>query len=148
MRDINAIADDLNSLAAGDFDWNRPGAPGWERLQGLCDEMLERNEPAVCAPLMFAVMERLDKSDLGSPGPLVHTMEKWQGHYEDFLAESLFRKPSPLGVWMANRMLNTYPANADRWLALLRGVAVHPKASFEAKRLAADFLHYQAGRDV
>ncbi len=146
MRTLKEIAGDLDSLSAQDFDWNNPAASGTERLQRLCDELLVFNDVSKCAPLMFAVMERLDTSDLGSPGPLVHTMEKWRGGYETFLAESLRRKPSPLTVWMINRILNGKPRDADSWLALLQSVQGHPNASEKAKQYATNFLDWQAGR--
>jgi hypothetical protein len=92
---------------------------------------------------MLDLMERLDHADLGSPGPLVHTIEGWPGQYEELLAASIRRKPSPLTVWMANRILNARPANADAWLDLLRRVRDHPTASPEAKADAEDFVRYQ-----
>jgi hypothetical protein len=146
MRSQNDIADDFDSLTANDFDWSNRTAHGWERLQCLCDELLVINHAASCAPVMFGVMERLDCSDLGSPGPLVHTMEKWRGSYESLLAESIRRKPSPLTVWMVNRILNTNPPDAEKWLALLRGALDHPSASDQTKQQAMHFLDFQAGK--
>ena len=146
MRTLNEITGDFDSLTAGDFDeWNL-AATGSKRLRELCDELLAINDAAACAPILIGVMERLDDSRLGTPGPLVHTLEKWHGSYESLLAESLRRKPSPLTVWMVNRILNTDPPDAANWIALLQGVALHPAASEETKRQAAHFLDYQAGR--
>jgi hypothetical protein len=94
---------------------------------------------------MFEFMERLDASDLGNPGPLVHTLEEWRGTYESFLAESIRRKPTPLSVWMVNRILNSKPLDAANWLALLQEVLDHPGAASKAKKQAAHFLEEQAG---
>lgn len=146
MRTLSDIAADFDSLTASDFDEWITTANGWERLDQLCDEMLAINDVAACAPIMFGVMERLDQSRLGTPGPLVHTLEKWRGGYELFLAESLRRKPSPLTVWMANRILNLNPPDAATWMTLLQSVADHPAASEESKRQAARYLVYQGRR--
>jgi hypothetical protein len=66
---------------------------------------------------MFRTMERLDGVELGTPGPLVHTLETWRGGYEKLLAESARRKPTSLSVWMVNRILNVRPPDSDSWLA-------------------------------
>jgi hypothetical protein len=146
MRPLDDIAADFDSLTIADFDESSTTANGWERLYELCDEMLAINDVAACAPTMFAVMERLDQSRLGTPGPLVQTLENWRGGYESFLAESLRRKPSPLTVWMVNRIPNVNPPDAATWIGQLQSVAEHPAASDEAKRMAAHFLDYQARR--
>jgi hypothetical protein len=49
-----------------------------------------------------------------------YTLESWPGRYEALLAESVRRKPSPLTVWMVNRILNARSPDADAWLTLLR----------------------------
>src|ERR1700722_19323310 len=105
-RSVAEIAADFDSLTARDFDYAVVGAGGWQRLDELCDEMRAVNDPAACAPQLFRTMERLDGVDLGTPGPLVHTLESWPGRYEKLLAESVRRKPTPLSVWMVNRILN------------------------------------------
>jgi hypothetical protein len=145
MRGLKDIAEDLDLLVARDFDLGNTSAAGWERLQRLCDELLAINDVASCAPVMFKIMERLDGSDLGNPGPLVHTLEEWRGTYESFLAESIRRKPTPLSVWMVNRILNSKPSDATNWLVLLQQVLDHPGAASKAKQQAAHFLKYQAG---
>lgn len=100
------------------------------------------DDAALCATVMFRTMERLDESDLGSPGPLVHTLEACAG-YEPFLVESLRRKPTQLSVWMVNRILNADPPDAKDWLALLASANEHPNASEETKAEALSFLNYQ-----
>ena len=142
-RGIQEIAADFDALTTPDFDYANSGVYGLERLGELCDEMRAVNNPAACMPVLFRTMERLDNADLGSPGPLVHTLEAWRGSYEALLAESVRRKPSPLSVWMINRILNTKPPDANSWLAMLRSVASHPIASVEAKRQAEYFIRYQ-----
>src|SRR5262249_34601243 len=138
-RHVAEIAADFDALTAHDFDYGNAGATGWERLDELCDEMREINDPAACAPVMLRTMERLDSVELGTPGPLVHTLETWSGGYEQLLAQSVRRKPTPLSVWMVNRILNANPPDAESWLALLRTVASNSAASEKAKAEAKGF---------
>ena len=146
-RSVSQIAIDFDSLAAIDFDYSNVEASGWAKLDSLCDEMRELNDASACAPIMFRTMERLDNVELGTPGPLVHTLESWRGKYETLLAESVRRKPSPLTVWMVNRILNTQPPDRDVWLALLASVLQNPSASDSTKSDAAEFLERQTARN-
>ncbi len=66
------------------------------------------------------------------------------GSMKRYLAESVRRKPTPLSVWMVNRILNAEPADAAASMALLRSVAENPAASESTKRRAAHFVEYQA----
>ncbi len=145
-RDIDRVAADFDLLVASDFDSANPNASGWDRLRKLCDELLAIDQPAICAQVAFRTMERLDGVDLGTPGPLVHTLETWGGSYEAFLVESVRRKPTSLSVWMVNRILNATPKDESAWLELLRSVADHPLASRLTKHEAQGFLGYQKRR--
>jgi hypothetical protein len=91
-------------------------------------------------------MERLDDADLGTPGPLVHTLESWPGRYETLFMDSVKRKPLPLTVWMVNRILNAHPPKSEQWLELLRRSQIHPLASASTKLDVARFLEHQAKR--
>ena len=142
-RNIAEIKADFDALILRDFDYANPGVRGLEQLGELCDEMRAANDPAVCVPIMFQTMERLDGAELGDPGPLVHTIETSRRRYEELLAESVWRKPTPLSVWMVNRILNTGPPDAAAWMALLQVVAENPAASESTKRDAAHFVEYQ-----
>jgi hypothetical protein len=149
-RSIAEIAADLDSLTARDFDYDYAvgGARGLERLNEICGEMEEANDPEACAPVMFRTMERLDGVDgvdVTSLAPLVHTLETWRGRYEELLADSVRRKPTPISVWMVNRILNGRPPDTKSWMALLRSVADNAAASDEIRAQAQGFLEYQAG---
>jgi hypothetical protein len=98
---------------------------------------------------MFAVMERLPGADMGSPGPLVHTLEKLGG-YEKELVLSVARCPTTLSVWMVNRILNSdlTPADRRKYLALLEQAFVHPKATEGVRHDARRFIDYQNGKTV
>jgi hypothetical protein len=142
-RSIEAIAAEFEALRASDFDYANIGANGWERMDQLCDEMLALNDPAACAPILFRTMERLDNLELGTPGSLVHTLEKWPSIYEPLLVESIRRKPMPLTVWMINRILNAKPPDWEDWFTLLRSGVDHPKASAQTKAEALRFIKFQ-----
>jgi hypothetical protein len=144
-RTLSQIATDFDALAAIDFDYAYVEADGWAKLDRLCDEMRELNDASACAPIIFRTMERLDNVELGMPGPLVHTLESWPGEYETLLAESVRRKPSPLTVWMVNRILNTQPPDGDVWMELFASVLQNPSTSDSTKTDAADFLQRQTG---
>ncbi len=144
-RSLAEIAAELEALTLFDFDPMNVDANGDDRLHAICAEFAERDDPQRWAPLLYSLMERLDEADLGSPGPLVHTLEACSG-YRPLLAESLRRKPSPLTVWMANRVLNSDPPDTPEWLELLRRSADHAAASARAQADARGFLEYQATR--
>lgn len=105
-RSLEQIVADLGALAEDYFDYNGAAMRGPECLDGICTDVLKLPVPSAAFPELFRLMERLSGSDLGSPGPLVHTMEKHIGCYEDSLAASIHRKPTTLTVWMVNRILN------------------------------------------
>jgi len=141
-RTLEEVKTDLEQLSPLDFEYSHIDARGLERLNQFCTEITEfRTELA--APILFATMERLDGCDLGSPGPLVHTLESMP-NYQRFLKDSLFRKPTLLSVWMINRILNSHPMNSADWLSLLRRTSSHPAASAETKQQAIHFLKCQA----
>lgn len=144
-RSLNDVAAALRALTPADFDLDNVEANGDERLAALCAELAERDDPQQWAPLLYSLMERLDDADLGSPGPIVHTLEACSG-YQPALAESLRRKPTPLTVWMANRVLNLDAPDAAAWRELLHQAAKHPAASPQARSDARHFLEYQATR--
>jgi hypothetical protein len=92
-------------------------------------------------------MERRPDVDLGSPGPLVHTLERLHG-YEDELMRSVRRQPSLLSVWMVNRMLNTNLSQDARhsYMALLNEAFSHPHASKTVREDVRGFIELQTGK--
>src|SRR6266545_4242776 len=114
------ITAELEALTLFDFDPMNVDANGDDRLHAICAELAERDDPQRWAPLLYSLME--------------------------LLAESLPRKPSPLTVWMANRVLDSDPPDTPEWLELLRRSADHPAASAQAQADARGFLEYQATR--
>jgi hypothetical protein len=135
----------FRALQASDFDYENINAHGPERLSELTDALMSVPEPERAVPEMFSVMERMPEADLGSPGPLVHTMERWRGGYEHELVNSVRRCPSLLSVWMVNRILNSdLPGDTRRsYMSLLNDAATHPTASESVRESARDFIDFQ-----
>jgi hypothetical protein len=140
---LAAIREALEALRPEDFDDMNEASDGSERLNGLCRELAERDDPDSWMPLLFALMERLDEVDLGSPGPIVHALERTGVEYHPLLARSVRRKPTPLTVWMVNRILNKDPADRDDWVEILASVEQVPIVSPETVREAREFLAFQ-----
>jgi hypothetical protein len=135
----------FRALQAGDFDYKNINARGLERLAELTDALMNVPDAEKAIPEMFSVMERLPDADLGSPGPLVHTMERWRGGYEHELVDSVRRCPSILSVWMVNRILNTdLPDDTRRsYMSLLNEVATHTTAPEPVREDARRFVDFQ-----
>ena len=143
IRTFEQIIELLAALKPEDFDDLIP-----EELFTLTDELKALPNPERGVPALFDLMERLSGSDLGCPGPIVHTLESMQGQYETELCESLRRKPTPLSVWMVNRILNACrnPVERNAYLAVLQSAAEHPEASTEAREDALHFIELQSDR--
>jgi hypothetical protein len=145
---LTEIREELDALGPDDFDDMNEAATGPDRLHQITDELVARDDPESWMPLLFALMERLDGVDLGSPGPIVHALERTGVGYHPLLAESVRRKPTPLTIWMVNRVLNGKPSNRDYWIQILEGVQRNPVASSEAREESREFLAYQRSGDA
>lgn len=153
---IEEILADLDALMPEDFNQNNQQANGMEKLWILTGQLSKVGEPEKVIEALFRFIERLSQSeeidpryDLGTPGPLVHTLEKYQG-YERYLINSVKRYPTPLTVWMINRVINGTQDTRKReiWLKILEAVNYHPSATSLVKKNAQDFLEYQANKDT
>ena len=144
---ILGIAKELEGLTEEDFDFDRVEANGDKRLYELVENLEKFDAPEQIAEILFRLMERLSDCDLGSPGPIVHTLEKLES-YQKHLFESLKRKPTQLTVWMANRILNVTSIQSERefLLMLLQNVESNPQASIDTKKRTQRFLEFQRKR--
>jgi hypothetical protein len=137
----------LDALTENDFDpWN-PVARGRERLGEIC-RGLAHLPTREAAPMILELIERFAsprkfdaRYDLGTPGPLVRTLESLPG-YESFLVESIARRPAPLSIWVVNRILHESRGTARYrvFLGVLRRVLDHPTAPPEIKEEALSCL--------
>jgi hypothetical protein len=109
-----------------------------DKLKGDKDELLAI-EP------ILRLIEKYPTTDFGSPGPLVHFIERFVGQYEQKLLESLDRKPTPLTVWMLNRVINGAKNKETRLTLIqkLERISQNPNVDKETKEEALSFLKFQ-----
>lgn len=142
-RTFDQLLADFAALKPSDFEDEYAGL---DKLRGLTDELMAQPQPDRGIPALFAVMERMPVAEMGSPGPLVHTLERMRGHYEHELVHSIKRQPANLSVWMVNRILNGTRDSRQRqiYLDLLRIAAEHPKAPGPVRHEAVHFIQHQS----
>jgi hypothetical protein len=141
-RTFDQLLSDFAALKPSDFD---DELAGLDKLRELTDELMAQPQPERAVPALFAVMERMPDTEMGTPGPLVHTLERLRGQYEHELVESIKRQPANLSVWMVNRILNGTRDSGQRqiYLDLLRVAAEHPTAPEPVRHEAKDFIQHQ-----
>lgn len=94
---------------------------------------------------IFNILEKYPLVDFGSPGPIVHTLESFQGLYEYYLFDSLKRRPTPLTVWMFNRIINA-EQNAiikENLITRLESFLSHTLIEKETIEAITGFVEYQ-----
>ncbi|HPN69579.1 MAG TPA: hypothetical protein PLZ32_08665 [Saprospiraceae bacterium] len=114
-------------------------------LYELTDKLnADKDEVQAIEPI-FRLIEKYPTNDFGSPGPLVHFIERFIGQYEQKLLESLDRKPTQLTVWMLNRVINGAKSKTMRLTLIqrLEGIIQNPNADNETRNEALDFLKFQ-----
>jgi hypothetical protein len=145
---------ELDELQPDDFSNRNAGANGMQRLHVLLPGLAAVSRPKEAALAILKLIERLSDTpdlgdcELGTPGPLVHELEKLTG-YEPQLIESVIRFPTPLTIWMLNRVMNTLETNDESWVRLLevlKGAAVATNAAPGAREEARQFVQYQETR--
>jgi hypothetical protein len=88
-------------------------------------------------------LEANPEEDFGTPGPLVHYIERSFRHrYTGQLLQSLKRKPTTHTLWMLNRIFNGAKDEGERnsYMNAFREAHNHPKADQLAREDAAHFL--------
>jgi len=93
-------------------------------------------------------MESHPTIDFGSPGPLVHFVERFHGAaYVDALVASIRRRPTAHTAWMLNRVINGAPtAGAEALVETMKQARAHPLADESAVAALTGFLAHQSGR--
>jgi hypothetical protein len=116
-----------------------------EALYALLDGLGDlRSDPDVRRELV-SIFERFPDADLGSPGPIVHALEKSPiDEHVELLASSLQRRATVMTVWMAERCFRSRLSerNRSRLLAALAG-AREQSISGEVAEAIADALRKQ-----
>ena len=118
-------------------------------LANLMDELQTKPDFERVINPIFQLIERYPHADFGNPGPLVHTLESKSGSYEDCLQQSLNRRPTPLTVWMLNRIINGEKNSIIRenLLSRLANLLTHPLIDDGTKEIVQGFIEYQNRND-
>ena len=129
------VAQQLSGIAAADqFELRSEQlVDGWTASGGGLE--------AVAPILRF--MEDHPAVDFGTPGALVHFVERFYGKgYEGLLIESIRRKPTAHTAWMLNRLINgTQEADLrQRLIGLMLQAKAHPLADSTAVEALRNFL--------
>ena len=114
-------------------------------LYEVLESEQEIDDPSEVFPHAFRFFEDHAQADLGTPGPLVHFLERFHPRYLDELCQSIARRPTFLTTWMLNRILNIEPPgpNRNRLIGLLRTAADHPLATGVVREQSQQFLSHQ-----
>ena len=89
---------------------------------------------------LLRLMERHPLTDFGSPGPIVHFVERfYKKGYEEELLLSLKRMPTLHTVWMLNRLINGTD-QAEVYLDLLKEISENASYNKEIREEALHFL--------
>lgn len=108
----------------------------------LVDEWSKSTDAFEAVEPILMFMESNPGIEFGSPGPLVHFIERFhQRGYEEKLLESIERNPTRHTVWMLNRLINgtSDPSHKQRLVEALRGVR-RPGVDSRAFDAATRFL--------
>ena len=147
-RSIREVIAELDAFQPANFEEDIL-EEGFDHLYDVCAELADTLHPEYGAEALFALLERIEGKDLGSPGPAVQALEKL-ADYQAGLIGSMQRKPTTYTVWMVNRVLNTplTPELRQYWLGLLQATLSHVSASEETKAEAERFIEYQNSQVV
>lgn len=133
METLNSI---IQKMEAGMQD-----REDFETVMMDCMEEIEENYNQLDSvqPLL-RLMERHPLTDFGSPGPIVHFVERfYKKGYEEELLLSLKRMPTLHTVWMLNRLINGTD-QAEVYLELLKEISENASYNKEIREEALHFL--------
>lgn len=97
---------------------------------------------------ILRLMEDHEDAEFGSPGLLVHFLERFfRKGYESRLLESIRRKPTSHTLWMLNRLMNGV-GEGERTLlvAVLRAVVMRSDVTQVVRDSAINYLDFQGDR--
>ena len=140
------IIAELNSMIINDVE----DYDAVEKINMLMDELEKNNDSHLACGAMISLLERNPEFEFGTPGEPVHTLEDHPGHYEEFLYQSLNRKPTDMTVWMLNRIINAEENEGAKkeQLKLMRKCASNPQADKLAKSSARNYIKYQKQKQM
>ena len=102
------------------------------RLDEIVDPLVDAERIKAATPAILRVFERFPHALLGSPGPLVHCVERTSMEtYMPMLLESFKRQPNRMTLWMMRRCLRS-ELSTQIWCSIistLREVRRMPSAA-------------------
>jgi hypothetical protein len=110
-------------------------------IMALVEESPDSSE---VTPYIFAFFEANPDAESGSPGPLVHFLEK-QPEYQTALISSIEKAPVRHTTLMINRILNSKISSEKRafFTALLQSILTQPRSDETTKEITENFLKRQ-----
>ena len=114
-----------------------------DKLYDAVDIVEGLDEVKEIIPNIFDFMRKHSKSDLGSPGPLVHLIEKFYPNIIDQLIDSQNKLPTYHTLWMVDRVLNDPNLNNENRIKLidcLSDIASNPSVESSIKEEAMESL--------
>ena len=133
METLNSI---IQKMEAGMQD-----NEDFETVMMDCMEEIEENYNQLDSvqPLL-RLMERHPLTDFGSPGPIVHFVERfYKKGYEEELLLSLKRMPTLHTIWMLNRLVNGTD-QSEVYLDFLKEISKNASYDKEIREEALHFL--------
>ena len=89
------------------------------RLYQITDQLIDTEQVLAATPAMLRIFERYPGALLGSPGPLVHCVEKaGLERFLPMLLESFRAHPNRMTLWMLERCLRSAPSTQSRFSIL------------------------------
>ncbi|SFO32770.1 hypothetical protein SAMN05216351_106137 [Pseudobutyrivibrio sp. JW11] len=117
----------------------------FEGSEEKLETIIEENDSLENVKRILTFMEKHPDVDYGMPGPLVHYIERFfLNGYEELLYDSVKNNPTEHTLWMLNRIINSPKLiNRDKYLTLMKGIAVSDNVSKQIRSEAKLFLNYQ-----
>jgi hypothetical protein len=97
---------------------------------------------------IFNFLERNPTSDIGSPGPLVHLLEKHFPSYVPNLIKSLESAPSINAIFMLHRIMNSSITKQERqiYLGLLNDISINKSYDVTVCKEAKEYCDYHSAK--
>lgn len=132
METLSAIIEKMEYSINDDF----------EKVMMECMEDIKENyDRSDSVKPLLLLMERHPLTDFGSPGPIVHFVERfYKKGYEEELVASLNRIPTVHTVWMLNRIINATD-DPEAYLSLLKQISENEAYDNRIREEALHFLH-------
>jgi hypothetical protein len=138
-RPITAVCDDLQRLLSGPLRDR-------DAVDELAAEVSVHPEGIAAVGILLRLLETNPEVEWGSPGPVVHAVEKFfRKGYEPLLLESVARAPTSHTLWMVNRVANGVDSGLrEQFLAAMRAAESREDVAAEVRATATRFLEFQS----